>query len=203
MSVLIRLSGDSLDVDHQFGREYLTSLAALRPLIGAVFAVLLYFAFKGNLVKQVDVSGHGAGEFAFFVTASFAIGFSERFAKQIVRTAEAGAGGSPAPATPAAVDHAGDGSDDLGAEIGAQGVERGAQRLELGAQRGHLVLQPPDARVGGRRGGGCRRHGRRWRAAGASSHLGSGRRRRPLRRPDATGAAGAPGSASSSPSRCA
>jgi hypothetical protein len=99
MSVLIRLSGDSLDVDHQFGREYLTSLAALRPLIGAVFAVLLYFAFKGNLVKQVDVSGHGAGEFAFFVTSSFAVGFSERFAKQIVRTAEAGAAATPVPVT--------------------------------------------------------------------------------------------------------
>ena len=102
MSVLIRLGGDSLDVDHQFGREYLTSLAALRPLIGAVFAVLLYFAFKGNLVRQVDVSGRGAGEFAFFVTSSFAVGFSERFAKQIVRTAEAGAGTHPATATPAA-----------------------------------------------------------------------------------------------------
>ena len=101
MSVLIRLSGDTLDVDHQFGREYLTSLAALRPLIGAVFAVLLYFAFKGNLIKPVDVSGHGAGEFAFFVTSSFAVGFSERFAKQIVRTAEAGAGATPVPATPA------------------------------------------------------------------------------------------------------
>ncbi len=99
MSVLIRLGGDSLDVDHQFGREYLTSLAALRPLIGAVFAVLLYFAFKGNLVKEVDVSGRGAGEFAFLVTSSFAVGFSERFAKQIVRTAEAGASGTPAPAT--------------------------------------------------------------------------------------------------------
>jgi hypothetical protein len=98
MSVLIRLGGDSLDVDHQFGRDYLTSLAALRPLIGAVFAVLLYFAFKANLVKQVDVSGHGAGEFAFFVTSAFAVGFSERFAKQIVRTAE---GGSAAAATPA------------------------------------------------------------------------------------------------------
>ena len=40
----------------------------------------------------------GRGEFAFFVTSSFAIGFSERFAKQIVRTAEAGAGGSGAAA---------------------------------------------------------------------------------------------------------
>jgi hypothetical protein len=102
MSVLIRLGGDSLDVDHQFGREYLTSLAAVRPLIGAVFAVLLYFAFKGNLVKQVDVSRHGAGEFAFFVTSAFAVGFSERFAKQIVRTGEMGAGASPSVAPPPA-----------------------------------------------------------------------------------------------------
>jgi hypothetical protein len=98
MSVLIRLGGDSLDVDHQFGRDYLTSLAALRPLIGAVFAVLLYFAFKGNLVKQVDVSGRGAGEFAFFVTSAFAVGFSERFAKQIVRTAEGSTAAAAAPA---------------------------------------------------------------------------------------------------------
>ena len=95
MSVLIRLGGDSFDVDHQFGREYLTSLAALRPFIGATFAVLLYFAFKGDLLKQVQVPGHDSGEFAFFVTSAFAIGFSERFAKQIVRSAEVGAGGSP------------------------------------------------------------------------------------------------------------
>jgi hypothetical protein len=102
MSVLIRLGGDSLDVDHQFGREYLTSLAAVRPLIGAVFAVLLYFAFKGHLVKQVDVSGDGADEFAFLVTSSFAVGFSERFAKQIIRTAEVGTSANPAATTPAA-----------------------------------------------------------------------------------------------------
>jgi hypothetical protein len=98
MSVLIRLSGNSLDVDHQFGREYLASLAGVRPFIGAIFALLLYFAFKGDLLKQVAVPDHGAGEFAFFVTSSFVIGFSERFAKQIVRTAEMGTGGAPSPA---------------------------------------------------------------------------------------------------------
>jgi hypothetical protein len=32
------------------------------------------------------------GKFAFFVAAGFLIGFSERFAKEIVRTAESGAG---------------------------------------------------------------------------------------------------------------
>jgi hypothetical protein len=99
MSVLIRLGQNTLDVDHQFGRDYLVSLAGVRPLIGAVFALLLYFAFKGALLKQVNVPSHGAGEFAFFVTSAFLIGFSERFAKQIVRTAEMSAGGTP-PTTP-------------------------------------------------------------------------------------------------------
>ncbi len=98
MSVLIRLNSNSLDVDHQFGREYLASLAGVRPFIGAVFALLLYFAFKGGLLQQVQVpDDDGAGEFAFFITSAFLIGFSERFAKQIVRTAEMGTGGVTSP----------------------------------------------------------------------------------------------------------
>jgi hypothetical protein len=95
MSVLIRLSSGSLEVDHQFGREYLASLAGVRPFIGAAFALLLYFAFKGNLLAQVNVPDHGTGgEFAFYFASGFLIGFSERFAKQIVHNAETGFAGS-------------------------------------------------------------------------------------------------------------
>jgi hypothetical protein len=95
MSVLIRLSSGSLEVDHQFGREYLASLAGVRPFIGAAFALLLYFAFKADLLAQVNAPDHGTGgEFAFYFTSGFLIGFSERFAKQIVHNAEAGFAGS-------------------------------------------------------------------------------------------------------------
>jgi hypothetical protein len=94
MSVLIRLSSGSLEVDHQFGREYLASLAGVRPFIGVAFALLLYFAFKANLLAQVNVPDHGTGEFAFYFTSGFLIGFSERFAKQIVHNAESGFAGS-------------------------------------------------------------------------------------------------------------
>jgi hypothetical protein len=93
MSVLIRLSSGSLEVDHQFGREYLASLAGVRPFIGVAFALLLYFAFKANLLAQVNVPDHGSGEFAFYFTSGFLIGFSERFAKQIVHNAESGFAG--------------------------------------------------------------------------------------------------------------
>jgi hypothetical protein len=94
MSVLMRMSSGNLKVSHEFGREYLANLGFARPFIGAIFALLLYFAFKGNLLQQVAVPDHDAGEFAFFVTSGFLIGFSERFAKEIVRTAESTAGGS-------------------------------------------------------------------------------------------------------------
>jgi hypothetical protein len=99
MSVLMRMSSGNLQVSHEFGREYLSKLGFARPFIGAIFALLLYFAFKGNLLQQISVPDPDKGEFAFFVTSGFLIGFSERFAKEIVRTAETSAGGTP-PTTP-------------------------------------------------------------------------------------------------------
>jgi hypothetical protein len=101
MSVLMRMSGGKFDVNHEIGREYVSNLGLARPYIGAVFALVLYFAVQGGLLNQVTVPEHGDGEFAFFVAGAFAIGFSERFAKEIVRRAEAGAGGSPVVATDA------------------------------------------------------------------------------------------------------
>ncbi|MGZ6143383.1 MAG: hypothetical protein ACXWLM_08590 [Myxococcales bacterium] len=92
MSVLIRMSGGKFDVNHEVGRGYVTNLGFARPYIGAVFALLLYFASQGGLLHQVSVPG-GSARFAFFVAAGFLIGFSERFAKEIVRGAESGAGG--------------------------------------------------------------------------------------------------------------
>jgi len=101
MSVLIRMSGGKFDVNHEIGREYVANLGLARPYIGAVFALLLYFAVQGGMLDQVKVPKPGDGEFAFYVAAAFAIGFSERFAKEIVRKAEAGAGGSGADSAPA------------------------------------------------------------------------------------------------------
>ena len=65
MSVLIRLGGDSLDVDHQFGREYLTSLAALRPLIGAVFARAALLRLQGQPVSRSTCPAAAPGSSPF------------------------------------------------------------------------------------------------------------------------------------------
>ena len=66
MSVLIRLSGGRFHVDHEVGRGYVTNLGFARPLIGAIFALLLYFAFQGGLLTRSTCPA-GAAEFAFFV----------------------------------------------------------------------------------------------------------------------------------------
>ena len=55
MSVLMRMSSGNLHVSHEFGREYLSNLGLVRPFIGAIFALLLYFAFKGKLLQQITV----------------------------------------------------------------------------------------------------------------------------------------------------
>jgi hypothetical protein len=88
MSVLMRMSGGRFVVNHEVGREYVTNLGFARPFIGAVFAVLLYFAFQGELLQQVEPPEGPQGQFAFFVASGFVIGFSERFAKEIVRAAD-------------------------------------------------------------------------------------------------------------------
>jgi hypothetical protein len=89
MSVLMRLNGGRrFTVSHEIGREYVTNLGLARPIIGAIFALLLYFAFRGELLQQMQLPEGPQGEFAFFVASGFLIGFSERLAKEIVNSAE-------------------------------------------------------------------------------------------------------------------
>jgi len=100
ISVLMRMSGGRFDVNHEVGREYVTNLGFARPFIGAVFALLLYFAFKGELLQQVEPPQGPQGEFAFFVASGFVIGFSERFAKEIVRATDQSTGADSNPSAP-------------------------------------------------------------------------------------------------------
>lgn len=92
MSVLMRMSSGNFDVNHEVGSEYVTNLGVARPYIGAIFALLLYFAFQGELTPQLQAPAGDSAQFAFFVASGFLIGFSERFAKEFVRNAESGTG---------------------------------------------------------------------------------------------------------------
>lgn len=66
-------------------------LGSLRPIVGAVFAAVVYFAIVGGLVSLHANTGQDASvAVAFFAVAGFAAGFSERFATDVLSRASSG-----------------------------------------------------------------------------------------------------------------
>lgn len=66
-------------------------LGALRPIVGAVFGAVVYFAIIGGLLAlQANTSKDASIASAFFAVAGFAAGFSERFATDVLQRASSG-----------------------------------------------------------------------------------------------------------------
>ena len=95
VSVLSRMSSPAkFEIDPEVGRRAIFYLGAYRPLVGAIFGLALYFLLQSSLL-QVE-SGK---EFATFVVAAFLGGFSERFVKVMLNSAEKTVGGGGSGAT--------------------------------------------------------------------------------------------------------
>jgi hypothetical protein len=98
VSVLSRMASPAkFDLDPEVGRRAIFCLGAYRPLVGAIFGLALYFLLQSSLL-QVQTRN----EFATFVVAAFLGGFSERFVKVMLHSAEGSVSGAGAPATGAA-----------------------------------------------------------------------------------------------------
>jgi len=103
VSVLTRMNSDKFNVNHEIGREYLSRLGAFRPTIGAVFALLMYFALQGSLFENIRVPAENPEQFAWFLAVGFLLGFSERLAKEMLGSAETSLGfGGDSNITPSA-----------------------------------------------------------------------------------------------------
>jgi hypothetical protein len=88
MSVMTRMASSkegTFNVDFEVGRSSLRSLGALRPCIGALSALVVFFAMEGNLVQILPEE-----QDSIFVVAvaAFIAGFSERWANVIFGRAE-------------------------------------------------------------------------------------------------------------------
>ena len=98
ISVLTRMSpadgtAGRLAPDYEIGRSTLRRLASFRPIIGAVLGVAVYFALLGG---QISISGQpGEKSFYYFAIIAFLAGFSERWTRIILGSAEAAAGDHP------------------------------------------------------------------------------------------------------------
>jgi multisubunit Na+/H+ antiporter MnhB subunit len=75
VSVLQRMSTGKLKLDFEAGRDLLEVFAAVRPFIGAVFALAVMALLLGGFVPAVDVPADG--KLAFFAALGFLAGFNE------------------------------------------------------------------------------------------------------------------------------
>src|SRR5438105_3199475 len=89
ISVMSRMAGrGSFSADYEGGRKMVRRLGSLRPFIGAIFALALYFGFASRLVQL----GTEQRTIDFYATVSFLAGFSERWARVMLDSTSGTAG---------------------------------------------------------------------------------------------------------------
>lgn len=95
LSVMTRMARrDGFNLEFEVGRKSMRYLGALRPWIGAMFALAVYLALKSSLVELLQNENHGI---YFYATVAFLAGFSERRAKVLLDSTGVGSETEPAP----------------------------------------------------------------------------------------------------------
>lgn len=92
VSVMSRMSGGKLVLNHESGKGIVRLLGGMRPLIGAVFGAALYVLFEGGLLSLAP-QGNGSDPVYFYAGVAFLAGFSERFAEDAIASVGRGFGG--------------------------------------------------------------------------------------------------------------
>jgi hypothetical protein len=96
LSVMTRMARrDGFNLEFEVGRKSMRYLGALRPWIGAMFALAVYLALKSSLVELLQNQSHGI---YFYATVAFLSGFSERRAKVLLDSTGVGSESETAPA---------------------------------------------------------------------------------------------------------
>ena len=89
MSVMTRMASSkegTFNVDFEVGRGPLRSLGSVRPFIGAISAVVVFFALEGDIVQPLQKQD--GSTIYLFAVLGFVAGFSERWANVIFGRAE-------------------------------------------------------------------------------------------------------------------
>ena len=101
VSVVQRINAGQFSLTYDVGRPYLTFLGGLRPVLGATFALILYFAVASGLLTIFDIPADGTERFLSFLVLAFLAGFSERWAQDTLTSLGQGSGVTdPAAASP-------------------------------------------------------------------------------------------------------
>jgi hypothetical protein len=81
VSVMARIGSGQFRLDHDVGRRYPIFLGALRPIIGGIFGLALYFAVTSSLLDLFNLPKNDNQRFYFLLVIAFLAGFSERWAR--------------------------------------------------------------------------------------------------------------------------
>ena len=81
VSVIARVNSGSFSLDSDIARGYTLFLGSLRPWIGSIFGLLIYFAVTSNFIQIFKVPADETDAFYFFCVLAFGAGFSERWAQ--------------------------------------------------------------------------------------------------------------------------
>ncbi len=88
VSVVARMNSNSFAVEYDVGRPTLRRLGAFRPLVGAIFGVVIYFVLASGLMY--GDKGSNQRSFAFYAVFAFLAGFSERFVRDTLDGVQGG-----------------------------------------------------------------------------------------------------------------
>jgi hypothetical protein len=92
VSVIQRINSGTFDLAYDVGRPYVAFLGALRPVLGAAFGLLLYFAVASGLVNIFKLPTDSPQRFFAFFVIAFLAGFSERWAQDTLTSLGQGSG---------------------------------------------------------------------------------------------------------------
>lgn len=81
VSVIARVNSGSFSLDSDIARGYTLFLGSLRPWIGSIFGLLIYFAVTSDFIQIFKVPADETEAFYFFSVLAFGAGFSERWAQ--------------------------------------------------------------------------------------------------------------------------
>lgn len=84
VSVLQRMSTGRLKLDTSVSRDLLELFGGVRPVIGAVFGIMIAATILGGLVPVIDIPQGQA--LAFFAAVGFLAGFNERWAQDMLKS---------------------------------------------------------------------------------------------------------------------
>ena len=92
VSVVQRINSGTFDLTYDVGRPYLAFLGGLRPLLGAAFGLVFYFAVTSGLLDIFKLPSAGPQRFFAFFVIAFLAGFSERWAQDTLTSLGQGSG---------------------------------------------------------------------------------------------------------------